>query len=440
MDQATSSGYSVSRGKRVLPRRSVLYSFALLGSAACTPGGRARERRAVVNVAGHGAVGDGRTDDTEAIRSAVHRAVREGGGIVIFPPTGTGYLCDQVVLESGVQLRGLDGARLFKRGNRPRWITSLPGARDVALVGLILDTRSVATSCAVTVAPDTRQFTMQDCHVSRSAQSSMTIGLETQESARNVVVRGCRFDGLSTPIQVTKDPIGVSVENCRLTNWTERGIRLVGTGATAANRVQILDNVIHPPIAGGDVRQPIQFNGSDTNPFSHVRIVGNIVRGVGSAYHDSATPGTADLISLHRCVDFEVRDNVCVGGGDTGVTVSQQSSRGAVVGNVCRDNNSAGICIGSGTSRFVRDIVVASNTCIDNGRDGAGYFPDSARAGIRLYHASSVRVVRNRVGNSAGSQSQQYGISVTDSASIKYYGNRMASNSVAPVLGEVAHR
>lgn len=56
----------------------------------------------VVNVRDHGAVGDGVTNDTAAIRAAI-AAVGEGG--IVYVPAGN-YLCGGLVITSGVTLRG----------------------------------------------------------------------------------------------------------------------------------------------------------------------------------------------------------------------------------------------------------------------------------------------------------------------------------------------
>jgi polygalacturonase len=56
----------------------------------------------VVNVRDHGAVGDGVTNDTDAIKAAI-AAVGSGG--IVYIPTGN-YLCGGLVITSGVTLRG----------------------------------------------------------------------------------------------------------------------------------------------------------------------------------------------------------------------------------------------------------------------------------------------------------------------------------------------
>jgi len=87
-----------------------------VGAALASIGGVANGQSADVSFAGsccneynvmdYGAVGDGTTDDTAAVQSAVNAAAAAGGGSVCFPYTATGYLLGDIVLTKPVKIAG----------------------------------------------------------------------------------------------------------------------------------------------------------------------------------------------------------------------------------------------------------------------------------------------------------------------------------------------
>src|SRR5699024_10843235 len=84
------------------------------------------------------------------------------------------------------------------------------------------------------------------------------------------------------------------------------------------------------------------------------------------------TPGSADLISLHRCTGFEVSGNTVRGGGDVGITIAQGCRDGRVFGNLAHDNDTVGLCLGSaGSTVPVRNVTVTGNAFRDNALDMA---------------------------------------------------------------------
>ncbi|WP_446218778.1 glycosyl hydrolase family 28-related protein [Micromonospora sp. IBHARD004] len=106
-------GTAGAPGSRAVSRRALVRGGALaagLGTAAlggaAAAGGLGPDGTGIVNVRDHGAAGDGSADDTGAIQRALD-AVRDGGGIVFFPP-GT-YLTGRLTLRSRVHLRGSGG-------------------------------------------------------------------------------------------------------------------------------------------------------------------------------------------------------------------------------------------------------------------------------------------------------------------------------------------
>ncbi|MBK4736713.1 glycosyl hydrolase family 28-related protein [Noviherbaspirillum pedocola] len=91
-------------------------SLALLAAlpALVPAGARAQGPAAAgVNVLAHGAVGDGRTDDTRSLQAAINGC--PAGGVVYFPG-GRTYLASNLALKPGVRLQG-EGAAVLKAIN-----------------------------------------------------------------------------------------------------------------------------------------------------------------------------------------------------------------------------------------------------------------------------------------------------------------------------------
>lgn len=363
-----------------------------------------------------GAAGDGTSDDTRAINAAISAANRSGGGDVMIPRTTTGFLCGDLTLTSGVHLVGTGpGSRLVARDGVGTWIRSVRGAQDIAILGLTLAGSGRGVTTILRLDRATHHATVSECTIIGNARAG-SIGLATRGECRDVHVEKCTFRRTGTGVRISSSTSIISIARCRFESWVQRGIYVVAKGWKAASHVDIGRNVLLPQADGGSVRHPIQFVSASSGRFRDVSIVSNRVVGANTAYVDRQHPGTADLISLHACRDFVVRGNTCLDGGDMGITVSQQCIHGVVEENSCRHNDAAGICIGSGHSRYVRDIIVRNNTCRDNGMDRADRLRDHSRCGIKVTVAFDVTIVGNTIISRAKTAVDTFGIAVTDTS------------------------
>lgn len=108
------SDYSNDTMKDKVTRRKMLATMGMAGAGAALAaiGLTANAGTAVAspngcgdyNVMDYGAVGDGTTDDTAAIQSAVNAAASAGGGTVCFPFTANGYLLGDITITKPVKL------------------------------------------------------------------------------------------------------------------------------------------------------------------------------------------------------------------------------------------------------------------------------------------------------------------------------------------------
>lgn len=381
-----------------------------------------------------GAVADGRTDDTAAFADAIRR-VRETGGVILVPGSAAGYRVGPLRIPTGVRLvgEGADPVTLSPARSLRIWVSTAQDSRGTGLENIDLHGFGLVTGALLQISDGSHDLTVLRCML-RGGTSSPVAGVDVRDRVQRLTIDRSTLTDVQTAVRIAHPADTVQVHGCRFERWTERAIWIRGTAAGAPQNLTIRDNAIGPHAPGGRVRQPIQINGDDRAPIRSVVIAGNRVTGSGTDYADPASPGTADLISLHRCDGFEVTDNVAQDGGEVGITVAQQCRNGTVTGNICRRNGSSGIALGSQQSAFVDTIAVNSNVCQDNGRPGHGdHTPDWARAGIVVERARGITMRDNVCGNSRAGGSQRYGIVIRSSV-VDVGPNKLTGNSRTELL------
>lgn len=376
-----------------------------------------RPKRRFYSVRRFGVVGDGSADDAGPLHEALNWTAARGAGLLIPADVRLG-LSRTVTLPSRAHLTG---AGRIAPLDRLGVLLAVPeGAEDCVISGLRLGGSEARANVLISISGAVRPR-VESCDVGDAAT-----GVDLRSGTRSPTVTRCSFARLDVGVHVRGDVEGALIERSRFEAWRERAIWVVGLEEEAPTRLTIGSNVISPPAPGGRVRQPIQINGDDKRPLTDVVVTGNRVTGAGTSYADPTLPGTADLISLHRCVRFSVTKNVVTDGGDVGITVSRQSRNGTVADNTALRNDSVGICIGSLASDGVWDIVASGNVCTDNGQNRASDGVPWARAGIEVARGTNVTLEGNTV-RDGGAGTQVNGISIIDSPSVHVTGNRITA-------------
>lgn len=391
-----------------------------------------RTREAMHDVTRFGAR-PGHSDSTAAFRAALRRAAGRASAdrpqTVHVPGADQPYHVAALSLPSFVRLVG-DGARSELRPptSLTRWIRTGAASRGTGVTGLRLDSAGLARQ-VVTTTRGSRDCTLHSVELGSSRLPLPEKLLDVRPGSVGIALTESRLDGCRHGVVIGGDARRITVADCVVDGWIQRAIWVRGTATSAPSDLRFESCVLEPQARGGTVRQPISFTGGG-RLIERVRILGNVVHGSGTDYHDARNPGTADLISLHHCSGFLIADNVARDGGEVGITVSQQCENGRVVRNRAERNGAAGIAIGSGTSEYVRNIAVLDNRCLDNGRPGRDdRTTERGRTGIYLWNAQDIRV-RGNVCTNRSTDHQRFGLTVVASnATIE--DNDLAGNAVA---------
>lgn len=383
--------------------------------------------RTQVDVKAFGAVGDGVADDTAAVQAAIDDAAAQGGGLVLVP-VGTYLVSGALTLKAGVRLQGAPGSTrpVLRVGgaSRSTWLQTAVAAGDVTVDGLEFDLAGLITSYALQVQTGARRFTMRDCTVRDAAPTALAM-VETRDDVDGVTIDGCDFTGLLTGVRLNLGPRNVTIARCTFRVWRDRAIWLLGGTSTACSDVLIEGNLIEGDsfTDASDVRQPVQISGSDTALHERVRIKGNTVKGNGHSWTNPVDFGVADMISLHRCRDFEVSGNTVLDGGDGGITVAMTCQTGRVSGNLVRGTDAVGIFLGSGTGT-IRDVAVTGNVVANCGLDEMGDRTTTGRSGVWAYNATGLTLTGNVFLDDQTTKTMLYGVTLrTGTTAVTLTGN-----------------
>lgn len=401
---------------------------------------KADKNAVVYRALDYGAVGDGVTDDRAAINDLIRYVSLSGGGTVLLNHTDAGYgVSEYIRLRDNVKLCGdAPGVTVFPLVSITRLIQCYNSPSNIEVYNINFDGKGLVQSYIFEITAITSNLVIRNCLFTDIA-SGGPIAIEFRDGANNIFIDNCSFYNFYTAIRINRDPVGVKIANCRIIDWFDRAIWILGTDTTHATNLDIVSNTIYPHSSlaqSSNVRQPIQITGYAASPHYNVKIINNAVIGTGTDHEDPDNPGSADLISLHHTDCFVVAGNTAIDGGDVGITVSRECKNGAVTGNIVMRADSAGICIGSGTSIEVHNITVTGNTSVNNGQDRYGPItPDRARCGVLVNKGTNIVCSGNIVSDDQVTKTQVYGFSFSDSANVYVSGN-LGDNATSMYLME----
>lgn len=157
----------------------------------------------IVNAKSLGVLGNGTTDDTDAIRNAIAHISNDGHGVLFFP-SGTYLINDSVTLRINQSIWGAGGSTIFKLGGDS---TSVDPGFILRTVGTIKDISFVggASGTGATTRPGIRVETGDRCKIDNitaslcgcivDAQAGVT-GLSITDSLAKTCTDGIRATGV----------------------------------------------------------------------------------------------------------------------------------------------------------------------------------------------------------------------------------------------------
>lgn len=154
-----------------------------------------------VDVKAFGAVGDGETDDTEAIQSAID-SIEAIGGIVLFPK-GTYLVSDSIVLPSSITLLGVSTkhtAYSILKADPNSTMASIVVSKnittpdiitDIAILGLVFDNNNVVDLVSIRIVGDAF---VDSCLFKNINTSSTTASYICVTGGNELVVSRCKME------------------------------------------------------------------------------------------------------------------------------------------------------------------------------------------------------------------------------------------------------
>lgn len=298
----------------------------------------------IISVKSYGAVGDGVTDDTDAIQNALDAVNNIGGGIVEFP-YGTYIVSAALTLYDNATLRGFNATiQLYAESNTS--VISATDKNDITISGLVIDA---------------------NCDNQTSAVFAVYL-----DGGTGNVVRECEVKNADYGIGVDS-ATNFLVQNNNVHDITYYGICVFSSSAESTN-FKIVGNTVYNckdtdvPSASADGSGIILSGLPNATPKSYVKygvIDGNIC-------YDNGKNG----VSVICGENINISNNICYGHDinndiGAGINVSAASQYVNITSNNCYDNYDAGIQLDVATETPGESIDfgycnVIGNICKDN--------------------------------------------------------------------------
>lgn len=367
----------------------------------------------VVSVKEYGAVGDGVTDDTEAICAAISAAARIRSAVAISTATAAPAVVHLIPHSVHLISGRIDGASFVNlEGNGAILNWASPSRErllffnhvsNVEVTDLIIEAGATPPQCAIFAVNSDRLRLSSIC---MAATTTKEVGVRLS-GCTNSDIAGCYVQGFANAYNITGASSNCSIRNSEASG-TRAGVLISALGSASPSDIDVIGFAIadFPSGAGYALRSV----GTPSLPARRIRFIECTVIGPGHSWSDPITPGTADQINAVYTTTCCVIGCTSLYGGDMGMSFSFCTDV-TIAGNLSAFNNTGGIV--TAHSSFV---TISENACIDNGQNFVVARRNPAvLSGIAANSSRSISILGNILGNRQPGGPQKYGVAIAGS-------------------------
>lgn len=414
-------------------------------------------RQTQYNVKDYGAKGDGSTNDSSSIQSAVDAATAAGGGIVFFPP-GTYSVTTNIIPKSNVTFLGCGSASVLTtptlNGYIINWSQSSGTVNDIIIDSLKFSGPVNQTVSVPTVGRTTSgNGTYIAVYIDGSLDTTGTFGTVTNFTMRNCIVQNT----ISLPIRIFGVTGKTIVTGCEFTNCKDAGwgfnqeVICIGNHSyMSADNGFSISRGNSKVTCVGNTAELSAINGIWLSGFltsvgpTDFTCVGNTVKNVGEngiIIQDGSTYGTINGNTIdkgyYRGASDQLTDLLTCGIYVNGDSASPTTPSTFVNGLVISNNNIRGSAQAGVYLNACKGVRVSGNLILDAGTqflaDGSTAIASNNTAqniGILFGTTSTVTgtyIEGNTIIDQRGTPYCNYGLQPTTSTSNQVFHNIMSN-------------